>query len=386
MCDPHTFERGALIQSLGALLARMRIKLDQPETHTALLKCAGDLEIAQRDHAMTVTRAAMSSRFHGSADGASIAFQLQAHSDDLEESLLRVIDDMRTALSPFADTMKSRRDPLAYVLRDFVKSMDRIQGSVERSLRGESRGARESMAGPREMEICEDCGADLALNSARSERYCPRCARVYPIFGVVFDEQQLFSQEGQRTKSGCFSPSTHHDEWMNNILALEPESLLVNIKICPDSPAEIVEKLRVEALRQNKIISMLDVESLRKLLKAIGRTDLNPHISLLMKKVTGTGPPEIPKGIRMRARAMFTRVLEARSQLVNNSANRRYYPYYTIKIFDLILAPGDPGRKMFKFIHMQSEDTLTKNDKEWKRICNILGWEYRATIKSRLLK
>lgn len=410
MDDLLTREKSAYLATLGALLTRMRAALNSEEAHApSLLECARDLESVQHQYIMTVTRASMSSKQHGDVGKATTAFHLVMQSGNLEEKLLEIIRRLAAILASAADetpapgsrinsgsaskkkALRSMSAPLgleassrAHTIRELTRSMTDLERKVEACLRGESKGLREALTGPRDIETCEDCGTELATNSERSEHYCPRCARVFPIFGVVFEEQQLLSQEGQRTKSGCFMPGVHYQDWVNNILALKPDSELLSTKFPSETAASVVEKLKNTAREKNKLPSQINVETMRMLLKAIGRSDLNPHVALLMKLVTGNGPPEIPKVMRMRAQSMFLKMLDARARISDNTPNRRYYPYYTIKIFDLILPPGDPGRAMFKFVHMQSQDTLTKNDKEWREICGFLGWEFRPTILSKL--
>lgn len=268
-------------------------------------------------------------------------------------------------------------------LRDHHRTIAQLHARVQLSAFGESRGAKDSAEVPVERDTCDDCGTELNITSERSERYCPQCARVYPVYGIVFDESQLHQQEGQRGKSGCFNPSQHFDEWIRNILALESEELLCP-KGCDETPADIVDALRAEAARRHKIVQMLGVEDVRALLKAVRRTELNAHTSLILKKLTGVGPPDISKSRRLKVASMFSRALAVRETLTENTGNRRYYPYYTIKIFDLVLPRGDPDRRLFNYIHLQSPDTLHKNDEEWKRICAVLGWEYRPTDPSDL--
>lgn len=292
-----------------------------------------------------------------------------------EDDLLQLLTDLVKLLGARAKTA-SMTPPDARQLRELDRAVQNLHGLVYQSAYGESRGARGAMHVDDDDDRCEDCGVELRVNGERSEKDCPQCARVFAVYGVVFDDAQLHQQEGQRGKSGCFSPSQHYEDWIRNILALESDEVLIR-KGSDESPADVIDALRAAALRKNKMLSRLTIEDVRGLLKTVGRTDLNPHTSLILKKLTGVGPPDISKERRFEGGAMFARVLDARDG--GGGGNRRYYPYYMVKIFDLILPPGDPDRQIFKFIHLQSPITLRRNDKEWESICAETGWKYRPT-------
>lgn len=115
----------------------------------------------------------------------------------------------------------------------------------------------------------------------------------------------------------------------------------------------------------------MTVENIRKMLKEINRTDLNNCVSLILRKLTGVGPPQISESILLRGEYIFTEAIKIREKVCKKGRiNRNYYPYYIYKIFDAILPPNDTtNRRILQYIHLQGNDTLANNDSEWESIC-----------------
>lgn len=271
-----------------------------------------------------------------------------------------------------------------------VEGLLEVAAHVTRQVRGiqsrnDAQAAREAADAAAQavtaidVDRCTHCDVALVLEVGRSESRCPECHRLYEIQGVAYEEAQIHSQEGHRTKTSQFSPNRHCTKWLNHILALELVTEIGN----PDDPEDIsgeklVRRLLSEADRLNIWRPRLDVATVRSLLKTIGRTDLNQNVSLLLKKMVGLEPPSLSERKRTRTELMFAQVIQT---LADGAAdgNRKYYPYYLYKILDLILEPDDSDRFILWFIHLQGAETLRNNDHEWKDVCEKLEWEWRAT-------
>jgi len=235
-------------------------------------------------------------------------------------------------------------------------------------------------------ERCVECDADLKVDGERSEAHCPECHRIFEMHGVVYEEAHFRSQEGQRSKSGCFNPNTHCHDWLVRIQSLESETEIGE----PNDPEnqhgeKVVALLRAEARSMNRLLALLTIEDVRTLLSRLGRTDLNRNSALLLKKLTGRDPPVLSEDKKMLAEMMFAAANAARTAVSSlERSNRSYYPYYIFKILDLVLSRDDPDRLLLCYIHMQSKQTLDSNDDEWRKICAVTGWEWRATNVAQL--
>ena len=224
-----------------------------------------------------------------------------------------------------------------------------------------------------EVNSCPDCGLGTVVDPDRSEAVCPGCRRVFGLYGAVFEDSQFYAQDGQKAKSGCFNPNRHYAFWMDRILALEPDTELGS-RGDPDNTRgeKTLAALRARLHRQGRILQMITVEDVRGMLRELKLTSLNQNVSLVIKKLTGRGPPPLSEAKRTRGEALFSKAIEIREQICRARANRNYYPYYIYKIYDAILEKDDPDRAMLRFIHLQGEETLSSNDLEWRDICNRL--------------
>jgi hypothetical protein len=235
---------------------------------------------------------------------------------------------------------------------------------------GESRGLENGQG----YGECPECHVQMDVDAERSELVCPECALGRPLFGTVFDESQYYSQEGQKSKSGAFNPHRHYDFWMTHLQAREPEEELGD----PNDPdnmcgEKLLAELRRKTSERRKVLQLLSVADMRKLLVEVGRTDLNKNIPLLMRLLTGHGPPPLPEELCQRVSKIFTQAIEIRESIrCQGRANRNYYPYYIFKILDAILPSKDPSRRILYYIYLQGQDTIDKNDAEWELICEYL--------------
>lgn len=221
-------------------------------------------------------------------------------------------------------------------------------------------------------ELCPTCGGDMAVDAGRSELRCGDCGTVRELVGTVFDDSQFYSQEGQKAKSGTFNPNRHFQFWWMHLLAREPEEEIGD-KDDPDNVygERLLESLRAIVARDRKILRLLTVNDVRAMLREVGRTDLNKNVPLIMKKLTGVGPPQVSDAIAVRVENLFTKAIEIGERVRRaGRVNRNYYPYYIYKILDQLVPEEDSEtRRVLYYIFIQSKDTVEADDADWEQIC-----------------
>lgn len=232
-----------------------------------------------------------------------------------------------------------------------------------------------------EYDRCETCGVPMDVDPEKSELRCGGCNVVRQLVGTVFDESQFYSQEGQKSKSGSFNPNRHFYHWWTHLLAREPEEEIGD----PGDPDNLYGEKLIEALRgiirrDNKILRFITVYDARNMIRELSRTDLNKNVPLLMKKLTGVGPPQPGDQLTIRVERIFSVAIEIgeRSRRAGR-VNRDYYPFYIGKILDAILPEKDPLRRILYYIYLQGDDTLIADDLDWEVICDELPKEYGIT-------
>ena len=232
---------------------------------------------------------------------------------------------------------------------------------------------------------CWECGIEMSVDTTKSELKCTRCGATKELIGTVFDDAQFYNQEGQKAKSGNFNPNRHYQKWITRILARESDLELGEV----NEREKVFEGLRGIVRRDKKIIRLLTVYDVRDMLKEIGRTDLNKNVPLIMKKLTGIGPPKLSDELVQRVGMLFTHAIDIRERVrPPERVNRNYYPYYIFKIFEAILDKNDyKSRRVLFYIYLQSNTTLENDDEEWADICKKLdGIDFISTNRDNGIK
>jgi hypothetical protein len=227
-------------------------------------------------------------------------------------------------------------------------------------------------------ERCPTCNGEMIADSGRSELRCQdgSCGTLRELVGTVFEDSQFYSQEGQKAKSGTFNPNRHFQFWWLHLLAREPEEEIGD-KNDPDNQygEKLLADMRRIVTRDQRILVHITVNDVRKMLEELGQTGLNKNVPLIMKKLTGHGPPPVSDAIAARVENVFTKAIEIGEEVrPTNRENRNYYPYYIYKILDDQLKLDDlENRRLLYYIYIQGTDTVIADDIDWEKICARLG-------------
>lgn len=222
------------------------------------------------------------------------------------------------------------------------------------------------------------CGHQLQVESKTSESICNKCGATEKIYGVVFEDEQFFYQEGQRTKHGKYDPTKHCKFWVDRIQARESA----------DIPNNIINAIKRRIKRDNIWLERLTCGTIRGYLKEIRKTQYNDHVSLIRKIITGAEPPQLTDHELKLIYVYFSRVMQIYSKTKpDNKLNSPYHPFFVYKILEQILKkPDDRLRRdeILSSIHLQSRETLINHDQLWAPICTeIPEFTYIPTDNSR---
>jgi hypothetical protein len=233
--------------------------------------------------------------------------------------------------------------------------------------------------------ICNVCNYEMEVDSIKSELICNNCAMIKPLIGISFENIQFCNYDSQKSKSGTFNPNRHFHTWWSHILAKEDESEITN----NDANNNLFEKLHFIIKRDKKVLRFLTVIDIRNMLREIKKSELNKNISLILKKITGIGPPSISEEVEIRVENLFNKVIEMCENIKRGSrTNRNYYPYYIYKIIDSIIPEEDFDiRRILYYIYIQSKETVEDDDLDWEQICKMIPeLTYKPTDRMQYLK
>lgn len=219
---------------------------------------------------------------------------------------------------------------------------------------------------------CNICGREMKIVANLSEIVCTHCGITENLYGTVFEDEQFYYQEGQRSKHGSYDPSKHCRFWIERIQAREskeiPESVIDAVKGC---------------IRYNKIRNKEDItcKEIRKYLSQTRNSNYNEHIPLIRKLIIGVSPPQLTDQELQLITIYFDKIIRIYDGIKpNDKINVPYHPYLIYKIIEHILTKKSVKHvnskkrinDILNCIHLQSRETLIENDKTWEHICKFI--------------
>ena len=210
--------------------------------------------------------------------------------------------------------------------------------------------------------ICK-CGNLFKIESKTSEFICYNCGNTEKLYGVIFEDDHFFYQEGQRTKHGKYDPIKHCKFWLDRIQAKE------NTEI----PKHVLNTI-IKCIKQDNLwINEIKCSDIRKYLKISKLTSYNNHIPLILKKITGYEPPQLTDYERKLVYVNFSKVIPIYNRIKPDEKHSSpYNPFFIYKILEQILTSKEQltrKKNILSCIHLQSRETLIENDNTWELIC-----------------
>jgi hypothetical protein len=220
----------------------------------------------------------------------------------------------------------------------------------------------------RNYEWCK-CGSRMVVRPELSELHCPNpiCNKVKTIIGAVFKDDQFYPQEGQKTKHGGYMTSRHYRFWIERLQAIESANFTKYEISCIEY---ILERDKIPR-------HSLTCEIMRNILKdpIVSATTLNDHAPLLVKLFGGRPPPLLSFQENRTAAIKFNKAMILYDKVHPNGGNKPYYPYFIYKIFEYMFKDNKEKIRLLDYIHLQSRETVIKNDKSFEKMCEIANPE-----------
>lgn len=217
------------------------------------------------------------------------------------------------------------------------------------------------------------CGNSITFSVGKSEAVCHICGRTERLVGLVFEDEQFYYQEDQRSKHGSYISADHCKKWLDNIQAREKTEINKKI-LCNIHNYITINKINPEDLT---------TDLMRSILKVLQYTKYNDNVNLIKKLITGVAPPQLNEIEMQHVILWFNKIMAIYNSIkCKNRSNCPNHQYFIFKILDHILDHWEPDDKnlLLKCIHLQSNSTLVKNDGLWKEICiKLKGITYKAT-------
>jgi uridine phosphorylase len=212
-----------------------------------------------------------------------------------------------------------------------------------------------------DIETCK-CGTKMDINSEESTLECPNpfCRKIRDVVGMVFRDDQFYTQDGQKAKHNGYDTSRHYRFWIDRLQAREVKTFL---------PEEL-DKIKRVIERDGYNPRMLQCKDMRMILKdpKVGLTHLNEHIPLLIKTFGGTAPPQLSFQDDQLLSTRFDNAMRLYDIVHPDSGNKPYYPYFIYKLVEDAFKNNAEKLRLLNYIHLQSRDTVIKNDIIYKQM------------------
>lgn len=223
------------------------------------------------------------------------------------------------------------------------------------------------------IDLCK-CGSRLEIRYDTSEMWCENCQKSKQIVGATFKEDNN-TQDVIKTKNNANGTTRHYTFWITRIQALEKKTFLES------ETAKIEELIKKDNI--NRLT--LNCEKMREILKdpSVNCTHLNQNASLLVKLHGGPPPPVLSFAENQILSIKFKKAMAIYEQVVPGSGNKPYYPYFIYKLVEEHFKDDPEKLRILDYIHLQSKDTLTKDDLIYKQMAALAkpedGIVYRPT-------
>jgi hypothetical protein len=209
-----------------------------------------------------------------------------------------------------------------------------------------------------EKNTCQ-CGGTTSIYSDTSEYKCKDCGMTTTIYGVIFDDTQLYNQDGQKPKQGRHYPSLHCKLWIARIQAWTG----------PEIPDAVFERIKKCIKRDNINAKKIRCRQVRKYLKECGYTSYNNFVPYIRKVITGIAPPQLTQEELNQFYSIFNKVAAVLKRLRPQN-NITYYPYIIYKILDSMLNNSPRKARILECIHLQSNNTMRFIDDIYGQVCD----------------
>lgn len=232
---------------------------------------------------------------------------------------------------------------------------------------------------------------------------CEECGYVVSLHGTIYDDPKQDMYNLQSGKNKRYDPNGHCEKRLKQLQAKEDKNI----------PEEHVAKLDALAIkeytRRNRLRSMesMPCRQVRKWLKMTGLTQYNHNAPLVRKLITSRhGKPVIPPSMTPEeeqnilidcsvAMGCYEKIVNTPEYVKKYSKpksgtrqrtqpNKVYYWFILFKIISHHLAGDRRLERILECIHLQSSDTVDKNDDVWRMICDFPEMrEYHAGCTNR---
>ena len=218
-------------------------------------------------------------------------------------------------------------------------------------------------------EVCSVCPESNVFHfTDTSDLVCDNCGA---ILATLISEELTYREEQETSEkivNYSYKRENHFNEWLSQFQAQETTTI----------PPEVIEQLRNELKKiKVKVLDEITHARVRTLLKKLKLNKYYEHVPYITNIISGVKPPSMPQELEERLRIMFKDIQKPfDDNCPSERKNFLSYSYVLYKFCELL--SEDKYLKYFPLL--KSKEKLYQQDVIWKKICEVLHWEYIPTI------
>ncbi len=218
-------------------------------------------------------------------------------------------------------------------------------------------------------EVCPVCPESNVFHfTDTSDLVCDECGM---ILATLISEELTYREEQETSEkivNYSYKRENHFNEWLSQFQAQETTTI----------PPEVIEQLRNELKKiKVKVLDEITHARVRTLLKKLKLNKYYEHVPYITNIISGVKPPSMPQELEERLRIMFKDIQKPFDD--NCPPERKNFLSYSYVLYKFCeLLSEDKYLKYFPLL--KSKEKLYQQDVIWKKICDVLHWEYIPTI------
>jgi len=218
-------------------------------------------------------------------------------------------------------------------------------------------------------EVCPVCPESNVFHfTDTSDLVCDECGI---IIATLISEELTYREEQETSEkivNYSYKRENHFNEWLSQFQAQETTTI----------PPEVIEQLRNELKKiKVKVLDEITHARVRTLLKKLKLNKYYEHVPYITNIISGVKPPSMPQELEERLRIMFKDIQKPFDD--NCPPERKNFLSYSYVLYKFCeLLSEDKYLKYFPLL--KSKEKLYQQDVIWKKICEVLSWEYIPTI------
>ena len=218
-------------------------------------------------------------------------------------------------------------------------------------------------------EVCPVCPESNVFHfTDTSDLVCDNCGM---ILATLISEELTYREEQETSEkivNYSYKRENHFNEWLSQFQAQETTTI----------PPEVIEQLRNELKKiKVKVLDEITHARVRTLLKKLKLNKYYEHVPYITNIISGVKPPSMPQELEERLRIMFKDIQKPFDD--NCPPERKNFLSYSYVLYKFCeLLSEDKYLKYFPLL--KSKEKLYQQDVIWKKICDVLHWEYIPTI------